>query len=403
MQRKDADHLVEHDDRRREDGAGSRARVGALARPRSIRSRGRSRCRPPRPTALRAARGPRPGRGGEPGSSRSRPGATHSAAIGIGAIRACRCGRTHAERRAHEQSPRRRRATRCRGPAACGSVRRSVRSAARARAPSQGPQTSATGRAQGRSRWRATATDAARPVRRRDARETQPAVTTARTRPSARSGTYAMLFTPARSIELPLHERRRRRVVHRERRGVEHSAGGSRRLVAEIDAHVVPREVDAVAPGDHARRLAEVFADEDERAELDAEHLDGLVDHGPPDSFDGLRADERRREPRHRAELTVELRRPLLGLAHARAAADEPRLRPAEQEDEGRGRARRSSRRTRARARPRSASGCRRRRCRRSPETIATAGKIVATVRSPAVARLRERQTVGTITNDTAP
>src|ERR1051325_689823 len=37
------------------------------------------------------------------------------------------------------------------------------------------------------------------------------------------------------------------------------------------------------------------------------------------------------------------------------------------------------------------------------PATIATAGKIVATVRSPAVARLRDFQTAGTSTNETAP
>ena len=125
-------------------------------------------------------------------------------------------------------------------------------------------------------------------------------------------------------------------VVDRKRRTVEHGARRAGGLVAQVDRDVVPRHVDAVAPGDDTGRLAQVVLDEHERAELDAEHLCRLVDERPPDAFDRLRADERGCELGDRRELSVELRGARLRLEHARTAADEPRARRADEEDERR-------------------------------------------------------------------
>ena len=133
-----------------------------------------------------------------------------------------------------------------------------------------------------------------------------------------------------------MDERRGRRVVDGEGRTVEYRARGAGRLVAQVDRHVVPGDVDAVAARDHAGGLAQVVVDEDERAELDAEHLRRLVDDRPPDPFDRLRADERGGELGDGRELAVELGRARFRLEHPRAAADEARARRADQEDERR-------------------------------------------------------------------
>ena len=126
MQREDADHLVEDDDRRRKRRAGAdRAQLLAPAGE-GRRAPDRSRRRRPRRFSARAARGSRPAARASrrrAARARSRPTPRRSAC----SRPARRSARTPAERRARAPSPRRRRSAPCRGRAACGTSPRSAR------------------------------------------------------------------------------------------------------------------------------------------------------------------------------------------------------------------------------------------------------------------------------------
>jgi hypothetical protein len=107
--------------------------------------------------------------------------------------------------------------------------------------------------------------------------------------------------------ELTVEAGRLRQVVHDDRRGLEHRARNSRRLLRQIEVRVDPRlEVVAVEPREQAARLAQLRVDEREPDELDVEQLRDLVEQHPGDRFGVPRAAESAVDDLDRFELAFE-------------------------------------------------------------------------------------------------
>ena len=133
-------------------------------------------------------------------------------------------------------------------------------------------------------------------------------------------------------------ERRRLYVVHRDRRRVEVRARDPRRLVHEVDPHLgPPLDVFAAAPRHEAVGLAAVLADQRERREVDAQQCDDFVEQRPPDRDRFMHPRQRARKRGDGVELAIAQRNELFGLTRASPAQEEIRpFVPARQADERR-------------------------------------------------------------------
>ena len=254
MQREDADHLVEDDDRRREHRAGpDRTHLLDARRATDRRARGRSRCRRPRPFAARAARGSTPAARGEPASSRLEPaldplrGDRHVSS-GLPIRTNARCAPSA---RAVSSTATRSTVSRSscvRNLPAIREMSRS-RSSAFASADDERSRSSASAAsfASDWSRRRSSGAERALlgDARERDDREHAPLGEERRVRDALRAC--------ARSTSLRWTSGEAGGVVDRERRTVEHGARRAGGLVAQVDRDVVPGDVDAVAPRDRRR------------------------------------------------------------------------------------------------------------------------------------------------------